>query len=168
MDRTAAYWIDHLNLQQHPEGGYFREVYRCREHYDAQKLPGRYNGNRVFATSIYFLLTSKAFSAFHRLKSDEIWNFYYGSPLTLYILSDEGQLSKINLGQTPENGEELQWVVPAGSWFAASVNRQNSYSLVGCSVAPGFEFDDFELGKRADLAAQFPHYSDLIKSLTRS
>ncbi|RMF60538.1 MAG: cupin domain-containing protein [Calditrichaeota bacterium] len=165
--KPAGYWIDILKLQPHPEGGYYREIYRSNEIVKKEHLPERFNGDRCLATSIYFLLEGNDFSSFHRLKSDEIWNFYTGSSLTIYSIHPNGILTQIFLGDDYEAGEVFQAVVPAGCWFAARVNVSNSYSLVGCTVAPGFEFDDFELGKREQLLKQFPQHQQLIRQFTR-
>ncbi len=166
MTRSAKYWIKKLNLSKHPEGGYFREVYRSKEFINKKSLPARYTSFRSFSTSIYFLLESHEFSAFHRLKSDEIWHFYDGSPLSLLIIEKTGVLKKIKLGKTPENNEVFQAVIEKGNWFAAKVNEPDSFSLIGCTVAPGFDFEDFELGKKSKLVELYPQHSDIIESFT--
>jgi len=166
MPKNASYWVDKLKLYKHPEGGYFREVYRSAEVIHKKSLPDRYSGFRNFSTSIYFLLESHDFSAFHRLKSDETWHFYAGSPLTLFIIRPDGKLFEIILGPDPEKGQALQFVVGKNYWFAAKVTQKNSYSLVGCTVAPGFDFDDFELGRKQELVKRFPQHSALIQNLT--
>jgi len=166
MGVTADYWIGHLNLRTHPEGGYFREVYRSGEFIQKKGLPARYSSFRPFSTSIYFLLKSGQFSAFHRLKSDEGWHFYAGSALTLFIIGPTGKLITVFMGQDPTNKEVLQFIIPKGSWFAARTNSPDSYSLMGCTVAPGFDFEDFELGSRERLIRTFPQHSKLIGELT--
>lgn len=166
MTRSAKYWIKKLNLSKHPEGGYFREVYRSKEFINKKSLPERYTSFRSFSTSIYFLLESHEFSAFHRIKSDEIWHFYNGSPLSLFIIEKSGVLKKIKLGRTPENNEVFHAVIGKGNWFAAKVNEPDSFSLIGCTVAPGFDFEDFELGKKNKLVELYPQHSDIIESLT--
>ena len=166
MDRSAEYWIDKLNLTKHPEGGYFKEIYRAKEFINKKSLPGRYTSFRSFSTSIYFLLQSHEFSVFHRLKSDEIWHFYEGSPISIFIILPNGNLKKVLLGQNPENNEFLQFTIPKGCWFAAKVYSPDSYSLVGCTVSPGFDFDDFELGSYEKLSKLFPQHLQLIKQFT--
>ena len=166
MNRTAEYWIEHLNLEPHPEGGFFREVYRSEESIGAPALPKRYESNRNFGTSIYFLLRSEDISHFHRLQTDEIWHFYHGSPLSLHIINAEGEYATQSLGKNPENGEQFQFVVPKGAWFGATVNEPESYTLVGCTMAPGFDFADFELGNRKKMLREFPQYEKIIKNLT--
>jgi uncharacterized protein len=164
---TTEYWIEKLNLQKHPEGGYFREVYRSEEKIKSEHLPERYGGTRHLSTSIYFLLTSDEFSAFHRIKSDETWHFYDGQPVTLHLIDEKGKYSTVKLGSNFENGEVFQFTIPQGTWFAASVDEPDSYSLVGCTVSPGFQFDDFELGKREELIKLFPENENVIKKFTK-
>lgn len=165
----AAFWIERLDLRPHPEGGYFRETYRASEVIAHAGLPERFEGARSFATAIYFLLTRDAFSAFHRIRSDELWHFYAGAPITIAILDagGTGRLATQSLGRDPTRGESLQVVVPAGAWFAAEVASAGAYALVGCTVAPGFDFADFELGARADLLERYPQHRGVIERLTR-
>jgi predicted cupin superfamily sugar epimerase len=163
---SAQFWINRLGLTRHPEGGFFKEVYRSGEVISKKGLPERYTSFRPFSTSIYFLLESHDFSAFHRLKSDEVWHFYLGSPLTLYILKPTGDLSLVVLGDDPEKGHQLQFTVGMGCWFAAKVNEPGTYSLLGCAVSPGFDFEDFELGHRDDLIRKFPKHQKLIEGLS--
>lgn len=163
--KSADYWIDKLELVRHPEGGFYRETYRSEEKIPSG-LPGRYEGERSFSTSIYFLLKSGQYSAFHRIQSDEIWHFYSGSSATVYMISPDGTLSKRVVGSEAENGEVFQLCIPRGTWFGAEVNAPDSYSLVGCTVAPGFDFRDFEMGNRADLVKHFPWIRDLIMRLS--
>jgi len=163
---AAQFWIRKLGLRPHPEGGFFREMYRAPESIRKNALPPRYAGRRSYSTSIYFLLISGRASRFHRLRSDEIWHFYEGSPLTLHLLAAGGRHSRIRLGRNASAGQVFQAVLPAGTWFGATVDRRGSYSLVGCTVAPGFSFADFEPGRRAELLARFPRHARLIKALT--
>jgi predicted cupin superfamily sugar epimerase len=154
----AKSWVRALGLKEHPEGGYFRETYRAEMKVDA---PG-FEGRRSAGTAIYYLLESGQFSAFHRIKSDEIWHFYAGSPLAVHMIQD-GIYRKMEVGRS----KSLQAVVKAGCWFAASVQRPRSYSLVGCTVAPGFDFRDWEAGKRSELLASYPEHSKIIEKFTR-
>lgn len=165
----AAFWIERLDLRPHPEGGYFRETYRAAESIAASALPPRFGGGRAFATAIYFLLTRDAFSAFHRIRSDEIWHFYARQSVTLAILEDVGggRLTIASLGRDPARGERPQIVVPAGAWFGAEVAPAGTYALVGCTVAPGFDFADFDLAERAALLARYPRHRGVIERLTR-
>lgn len=165
----AAFWIEHLDLRPHPEGGYFRETYRAVETIAGPALPDRFDGSRAFATAVYFLLTSDAFSAFHRIRSDEIWHFYAGDAVTIAVVdaAGTGRLTTESLGRDPARGESPQVVVPAGAWFGAEVVSGGRFALVGCTVAPGFDFADFELGDRARLLEAYPQHRGVIERLTR-
>ncbi len=163
MNQDAAKWIERLELQPHPEGGYFHETYRCRESIRAEGLPERFDGSRPFSTAIYFLLAGGQFSAFHRIRSDEIWHFYAGSGLTLHVIHEDGRYEQRKLGLG-----EFQLVAPGGCWFGASLDEDEGYTLVGCTVAPGFDYCDFELAERAALLEQFPQHGEIITKLTRS
>jgi uncharacterized protein len=166
--QSAKYWIDTLGLIAHPEGGYYRETYRSSLSIAREALPSEFTGPRLVSTAIYFLLDGENFSAFHRLRSDEMWHFHIGSPLAVHVIDSDGQHSEIAVGPNPETGETLQAVVKAGSWFASCVRDPGSFSLVGCTVAPGFDFDDFELGKRCELMRLYPQHRNLIERLTRA
>ena len=165
--KEAKYWIEKLQLEEHPEGGYFRQTYRSEVSIAREALPAGFAGARAASTAIYFLLEGENFSAFHRLRSDEVWHFYAGDPLVVHVIEPEGNYSSILLGCDLEAGQVLQGVVRAGCWFASHVADWNSFSVVGCTVAPGFEFDDFELGKRAELVATYPQHREFIHRLTR-
>ena len=163
--KTPEYWIRHLELLPHPEGGFYKETYRASESVPATGLPARFGAARSFSTAIYFLLRSHDRSLFHRIKSDELWHYHAGSSLTIYILTDAGIVTR-TLGPDIENGESLQVVVPANCWFGAKVAAANSYTLSGCTVAPGFDFADFELADRHTLLKTFPACSSIIELLT--
>jgi uncharacterized protein len=165
MVKNADYWIHSLGLSAHPEGGYFREVYRSQESIQKDGLPDRYSGGRSFATSIYFLLKGHEHSRLHRIKSDETWHFYEGSSLTLFVLSPVGRLRRHVLGSNLDKGEQFQFTVPANHWFGATVNDPVSFTLAGCSVSPGFDFDDFEMGDADKLGEEFPQHRALIEQL---
>lgn len=167
MDPRATQLIKQLGLKSHPEGGYYKETYKSSEQIAAAALPEQFRSPRHFSTCIYFLMTSKSFSAFHRIQQDEIWHFYDGSPISLHILSPDGHYANHRIGRDIPAGELPQVVVSAGHWFAAEVIEENSFSLVGCTVAPGFSFEDFELGTRTDLTRRFPDFAELIGRLTR-
>jgi uncharacterized protein len=166
MIKNADYWIYALGLSAHPEGGYFREIYKSRETIKKECLPGRYMGDRHISTSIYFLLRGHENSRLHRLQSDETWHFYEGSSLTLFVLSPVGKLRRYVLGPNLERGEQFQFTVPAGHWFGATVNDPVSFSLVGCTVSPGFDFEDFEMGDPEILIKEFPQHRALIEQLS--
>jgi len=163
----ARQWIERLQLRPHPEGGYFRETYRSGEIVARAHLPARFGGDRAFSTAIYYLLESGDFSALHTIKQDEVWHFYDGSPLTVHVIDGDGTHSAIRLGRDIAAGEVPQAVVPAGRLFGARVEDAASFSLVGCTVAPGFDFADFAVPDRAQLLARYPQHRELIERLTR-
>ena len=161
---SAEELIEMFGLKRHPEGGYFAESYRSAEMIPRQALPSRYEGERAFSTSIYFLLTAGTISRLHRLASDEIWHFYLGGPLELLQISPEGVLENVILGQDLPAGQKAQHVVPAGFWFGARPVGGSAYCFVGCTVAPGFDFADFELARPEDLSRRFPALTEQIRS----
>jgi hypothetical protein len=165
MNQKAKYYIQKLQLNKHPEGGYYREIYRSGEiiSIDAPKN----NLKRNFSTSIYFLLEGAQISKFHRLKSDELWHFYDGGSVKVYVIDGKGKLNEIVLGRKTEEGEIFQTVIKKNNWFAAEVMNKRSFSLIGCTVSPGFDFSDFELANREDLLECFPKYKSLILKFTK-
>jgi len=167
MKKAAYYWIEKLQLAKHIEGGYYREIYRSRITVNKSSLPDSFHGARNICTAIYFLLEKKQFSAFHRIASDEIWHFYHGDALTIYEIEFDGTLLEHKLGGTAEAGEVFQAVIKAGNWFASRVANGEGYALVGCTVSPGFDFEDFELAERKALIDQLPQHEKLIMQLTR-
>jgi len=163
---TAADWISALGLLPHPEGGFYRETYRSAETIEAVHLP-RFAGPRPYSTAIYFLLPGDHISALHRIESDEVWHFYAGSAVTLTIIDPNGKRTDQRLGGGVARGERFQVVVPAGCWYGAAVDDRGSWALLGGTVAPGFDFADFELADRATLLAEFPQHREAIVRLTR-
>lgn len=161
--------IDQYKLLPHPEGGWYKETYKSTELIPKSALPQRFRGDRFFSTAIYFLLEKGNFSAFHRIKSDECWHFYMGGTLTIYVFEPNGAYKEIRLGADYKNGELFQYVVPANSWFASRLSPNNShpFCFVGCTVAPGFDFNDFELAKASELSEQYPSQSAIIQALCR-
>lgn len=159
--------IRQLALKKHPEGGYFKETYRSEGVIEGAELLNIHKDKRNYSTCIYFLLTSGSFSAFHKLHQDEIWHFYQGAPIELHILSEQGEHQIHILGSELDEGQIFQLVVPANCWFAAKVVTPDNYALVGCTVAPGFDFDDFTLGKREELLLDYPEHKELILNFTR-
>jgi len=158
---NANYYITNLNLEKHPEGGYFKEIYRSDEIISID------NRKRNVGTSIYYLLESRDVSHFHRLKSDEIFHYHDGSPLEIYILDADGELTRKVLGLDVKKGECPQIIISRGSIFGAEVIKKNSFTLVGCTVFPGFSFEDFELLDRRYLINQYPDHEELISKLTK-
>jgi len=167
VNAEAKIWIEKLQLLPHPEGGYYRQTYRSELIVPKTALPPAFSCSRAVATAIYFLLDGENFSALHRLRSDEMWHFYAGGTLVVSVIDDRGEYSEILLGGGPEAGEAFQAVVKAGCWFGARVKDPGSFALVGCTVSPGFDFDDFELGKRAELLRLYPQHREVIERLTR-
>ena len=164
MTSRVDFLIQHLQLFPHPEGGYYREVYRSENYFPNSNF-GEFPDGRSYSTSIYFLLENRNFSAFHRIKSDEIWHFYEGRPLEIISIDHEGNIENQILGQNPEQKQKFQHTVKAGNWFAAKLLEPDSYALVGCTVAPGFDFCDFEIPSKEQLINLFPQHSDIIQQL---
>ena len=164
---TTTQLIKQYQLQSHPEGGWYKETYKSTEQIAQGALPQRFYGSRAFSTAIYFLLEQGNFSAFHRIKSDECWHFYAGDPLLVYVLQQDGVLQIIELGNDISTGQVFQYVVPANSWFASRPAPSAAFSFVGCTVAPGFDFADFELADAYVLAAAFPQHRAIIQELCR-
>jgi len=160
--KTAHFWIQSLGLARHPEGGYFRETYRSDETIPGNALPTRFNGDRSFSTSIFYLLSGEDRSVLHRIQSDEIWHFHDGSPLSIHIIDNNGIHRVRRLGLNPASGQSPQVMVEAGAWFGAIVDKKGSYTLAGCTVAPGFDFSDFEKADKEYMLKKFPRHKDII------
>jgi len=159
---TPAELISSLRLLPHPEGGHFRETYRS-----AMEVARASDGViRSASTAIYYLLGAGERSAWHRIKSDEMWHFYDGSPLHIYVLGQADDLTVLKLGNPViHDGAEFQALVPAGAWFAAECADPQGHSLVGCTVAPGFEFEEFELADKDLLTQTWPQHAQVIERL---
>lgn len=158
--------VEKLNLHPHPEGGYYTEVYRSEG--IIEKEEDTFPDGRHFSTSIYYLLGSEDRSHFHRIKSDEVWNHYEGSSLTIHLISKSGSYRKLLLGNDLENGRQPQQIVPAETWFGVTVDEPESFALCGCTVSPGFDFKDFEMADREELLSQFPDHEEIILELTQN
>ena len=153
-----------LGLIPHPERGFYRETYRA----SADVHSDRHGGNRSASTAIYFLVTADQPSTFlHRLKSDEVFHLYDGGPLEILRLFPDGRWDVAVLGTNFSAGERPQIVVPAGTWFGTELRAGASHCLVGCTVAPGFEFADFELAQGPELEAQYPAAAERIRRMSR-
>jgi hypothetical protein len=163
--QPAAYWINNLQLNPHPEGGFYNETYRAEEIIARSGLPSRFTESRCMATAIYFLLRSQDHSLFHRIKSDELWHYHAGDTLEIFVLHHQGVVIH-NLGINLEQGDRPQVIIPANHWFGAAVRAGGDYTLSSCTVAPGFDFQDFEMGTRGPLLEEFPQHRDLILKLT--
>jgi hypothetical protein len=164
---TADYFIRHLQLQPHPEGGFFKETYRSTGIIPSQCLSTSFSGDRSYSTAIYFLLQQRDYSAFHRIESDECWHFYEGGTLLIHVIDEEGNYSCIRLGRKIHEGEVFQYVVPARSWFASEPAPGVEFTLVGCTVAPGFDFADFEMANAEELSKSYPQHHSIIHRLCR-
>ena len=158
---NAEKLIRELNLLPHPEGGYYRETYRS-----AETIQVNQDANRNVCTAIYFLLTGNDKSNFHRIQSDELWFFHQGEPLEVVYIQN-GKINVILLGNDFAKGEVAQCVIPSNTWFASKIRDSKGYSLVSCTVSPGFDFNDFELGERKNLVNEFPHIRERIIEFTR-
>lgn len=170
METGIAAIVDHyvgtLQMQPHPEGGFYASTYRSAETIPAAALPARFSGDRLISTAIYFLLKGNQFSAFHRIKSDELWHFYDGCGLEIFVIEPDGNARVLLLGRDLQQGFAFQQLVPAGCWFASRPVDPSSFSLVGCTVAPGFDFSDFELAGREELLQQYPSHREWIVQFT--
>lgn len=164
---TVQQLVKHYEMLPHPEGGYYKETYRSNEMLQKSSLPARFTDKRNFYTAIYFLLEQGNFSAFHRIKSDECWHFYAGQTLLVHVIDVQGNLTTTRLGNDIFANETFQFLVPANCWFASEPAPESSFSLVGCTVAPGFDFEDFELAKANTLIQQFPQHEEIIARLCR-
>lgn len=149
-----------MDLKPHPEGGYYRETYRS-----PTAIPDS-SPRRAYSTAIYYFLVPGSVSKLHWLTADEVFHFYLGDPVTWVLLSPGGNMKKITLGQDMKKGHQLQMVLPAGTWFGGLLNEGGQYALMGTTVAPGFEFEDFVLGKREELLKAFPKAEKEIFELT--
>ena len=158
---TALY-----NLQSHVEGGWYAETYRSAGTIPREALPGGFTGPRHYSTLIMYLLRQGDKSALHRLRQDEIWHFYLGGPLELVHIPPQGALTRVRLGQDVLGGELVHYVIPAGHWFGARPCPGAEFCLLGCTVAPGFDFADFELARREDLLRLYPNHQELVEQLT--
>ncbi|MBF0122653.1 MAG: cupin domain-containing protein [Candidatus Omnitrophica bacterium] len=165
---TAKDIIERLGLKPHPkEGGFFREIYRADESI-SRCLPNRYGANaRCFSTAIYYLLTPETFSRMHRLKSDEVFHFYLGDPVKMLRLFDDGHSHTVILGNDLDKGFEPQVVVPKGVWQGAMLMEGGAFALLGTTVAPGFEYEDYHEGVREELISGYPDQKALITRLTK-
>jgi predicted cupin superfamily sugar epimerase len=165
-DRDADYWVARLGLAAHPEGGHYRETYRSSGSLATGEGTGGYPSGRSFSTAIYYLLRSGEVSRLHRLRSDEVFHHYRGSTLLLHVFDLGGAYRAVHLGNDPERDEWPQVVIPAGCWFGATVEAAGSFALVGCTVAPGFDFTEFELADRGRLVRLYPRQRKIIERLT--
>ena len=164
---TVDTLVKELDLLPHPEGGYYKETYRSEGKITQACLSSDFSGERNMATGIYFLIEKGNFSALHKIKSDETWHFYYGDALEVIEINEQGKLTITQIGSNILQGNTFQYTVKANTWFGSRVNSNGQFSLVGCTVYPGFDFNDFELANRQDLIQLFPQHQNIIVELTR-
>lgn len=166
MDIDAL--IKSLNLQPHPvEGGYFAETYRCTKTIPATTPGMPYGSDRNVSTAIYYLLTAQSFSELHLLPSDEVFHFYLGDCVEMLHLFPDGSSRHYELGANILDGQHVQLVVPGGVWQGCRLRPGGKFALLGCTVAPGFDYQDYQSGHREDLCAKYPHEQSMIQQLTR-
>ncbi|MCS7052124.1 MAG: cupin domain-containing protein [Ignavibacterium sp.] len=165
MNQKAKFYIEKLDLKPHPEGGYYKEIYRSAESIIIPDYTLNRKKQRNFSTSIYFLLEGNDKSHFHKLTSDEIWHFYDGSDIKIILLDELGNLTEVILGK---EAHCFQYTIKKNLWFAAELIDKKSFALIGCTVSPGFEFEDFELADRNYLLSLFPQHEKIIKKFTRN
>lgn len=160
--QNASYWIKKLHLLPHPEGGYYKEVFRSAIEVTRKSSATVHQA----CTSIYYLLEGTDYSGFHRLSSDEVWYFHKGVPLFIHVINEEGLHTILELSDRTSGS--LSVVVEAGLWFAAEIPSKDEFTLVSCAVAPGFEFSEFEMAKEAAMTALYPQYAIILNRLCRS
>src|SRR4051812_36256658 len=164
---TAAQIIERLKLVPLTiEGGHFRETYRSELSLPAGALPHEYGGDRNVSTAIYYLLTPETFSAIHIVKSDEVFHFYAGDAVEMLQLWPDGSARVVIIDNDLAADREPQLVVPVGVWQGCRLVRGGNWALMGCTVAPGFDYADFALGERNELIAKYPDHAGMIESLT--
>lgn len=163
---TASEIREMLSMQPHPEGGWFAEIYRSGNQLAAEALPAGYTGPRNVSTAIYYMLEGTAVSTLHRLRSDEIFHFYLGDPVEQLWLMPDGSHQTVHIGPDLRAGQRPQVVVPANVWQGARMRDGQGFALLGTTVAPGFDFADFEIGARHELLAGWPAATPLIHDLT--
>ncbi len=157
--KDAKYWVNKLKLLQHPEGGYYKEIYRSANTF----IPAEIGEYRNYITSIYFLIEEGNVSHFHSIKQDELWFYHAGAPLSVYCINNDGSLNLLKIGPNPEKGEVLQAMVPANRIFGSKSSGE--FSLVSCVVAPGFDFADFKLYQKSELLKLYPQHKEIIDEL---
>ncbi|MGA2171569.1 MAG: cupin domain-containing protein [Sedimentisphaerales bacterium] len=164
---TAEQIIEFFKMKPLPdEGGWFVETYRAAEQIKKAALPAGLSGDRNISTAILYLLTANTVSLLHRLKSDEIFHFYLGNPVTMLQLYPDGRSEIITLGQDILNGQKVQVIIPKGAWQGAFIKDGGRFALMGCTVAPGFDYADYEQADRIQLVSKYPKHKEMITRLT--
>jgi predicted cupin superfamily sugar epimerase len=160
-EQNARYWIDKLDLQPHPEGGYFKEVFRSQQ--EVRRPSSAIT--RQACTSIYYLLEGLDFSGFHRLTSDELWYYHKGVPLLIHMIGEDGSHAAFELSD--QQTGNLSVAIKGGLWFAAEIPAGKGFTLVSCAVAPGFDFTEFEMAQKQAMIALYPLHTTLLSRLCR-
>ena len=168
MNLNSKEIINYLNLTPHPEGGYFKETYRSRESIINSDLWDGAKGTRNYSTAIYFMLEGQQYSAFHKIKQDEIWHFYAGEAILIHMIDNNGIYQSVTIGNKIKQAEYFQYVIPANTWFASELKFKKGFSLCGCTVSPGFDFKDFEMPSRKYVIEKFPKLKKIIYRLTNN
>jgi uncharacterized protein len=164
INKNAEYWINSLGLSPHPEGGFYKSTFSSNVTISGVGNIREDNQRKLF-TSIYFLLRSKDISHFHRLKSDELWYYHGGSSLTIHVIDESGEYKEMKLGLNIEEGEVPQVLVSKNTIFGSSLMEEDTFSLVGCMVSPGFDFEDFELFSQNELLELYPQHEEIIRKM---
>lgn len=165
MDSRIKQLTESLHLKPHPEGGFYTEVYRSEGLIETEE--DDFPDGRHYSTSIYYLLKNGDQSHLHKIKSDEVWHHYEGSPITIHLITQTGSYRKLHVGKDLRNNQKPQQIVSANCWFGITVDEPDSYALCGCTVSPGFDFEDFEMGDRAALLKKYPEHEEIIRKLTQ-
>lgn len=164
MMKEASYWIQKLQLIPHPEGGYFKENYRSL---DVIRQAKGFPGQRNTSTAIYYLLEKGDFSCFHRIQSDELWHHYEGGAVDIYYVKED-EIVTLKLGKDLSKGQLPMHMIPKNTWFASEPANETDYALMGCTVAPGFDFADFEMASPSDFQSSRLKDSKLIRRLLKA
>jgi uncharacterized protein len=164
INKNAEYWINSLGLNPHPEGGFYKSTFASDVTISCVENIREDNQRKLF-TSIFFLLRSNDISHFHRLKSDELWYYHGGSSLTIHVIDESGEYKEMKLGLNLEKGEVPQVLVSKNTIFGSSLMEEDTFSLVGCMVSPGFEFEDFELFSQDELLEMYPQHVEIIRKM---
>ena len=166
MSSRIDYLVHRLSLQPHPEGGFYAPAFRSEQQIETTSLNGNWKGPRSLYSSIFFLLTANHHSSWHRIASDEIWHLYEGDDICVHILHPDGTYSLERLSNKAGK-EKFSAIVKAGCWFASHCEGALGYALSGCTLAPGFDFEDFELGNTQELIKVYPEYAKIIKKYAK-
>ncbi|MBX9772748.1 MAG: cupin domain-containing protein [Candidatus Obscuribacterales bacterium] len=168
IDLSASDLIQLLKLEEHPEGGFYRQTYKSYELIPKEVLPPRYESPRSYGTAIYYLITKEKCSRLHKVASDETFHFYFGAPVEMLLLFPDKRAENIVLGHNILARQQPQFTVPKGIWQGSKIRDEEDspdYALLGATVAPGFEYADFELATRAEILAEYQDFESQISDL---